>query len=251
VAANKTIIGLSTNATLLGDMGIFGVTNVIVQNLHFINLGTGTNNAGGAGGGDGITMQSSKNIWVDHCTFSDCADGQMDMTHACDFVTVSWCRFYYTSNHNHNFVNLIGHSDDNAAEDTGHLRITLHHNWWSTLCKERMPRVRFGQVHLFNNYYNCTGNDYCIAVGVSSQILLESSCFDNVNNPWANYSPTGYTQGVIHWNNDNVFDGTPIPAWAPNSTVFTPAYSYALDPGSSVKTNVINNAGVGQGPFAP
>jgi pectate lyase len=251
VAANKTLVGLGTNATLLGDLGIYGVSNVIVQNLHLSNVGSGTNNNGGAGSGDGITMQGSRNVWIDHCTFSDCADGSCDITHACDFVTVSWCRFYYTTNHNHDFVGLVGHSDDNAAEDTGHLRVTFQHNWYDTLCKERMPRVRYGQVHIFNNYYGCTNNDYCVAVGVSSQIVLENSYFDDVNAPWSNYSPTNYVQGLIHWNNDNVYVNTTVPTWAPNSTVFTPPYAYALDPGSSVKTNVINYAGMGQGPFAP
>ena len=127
---------LGTDATLIGDLGVKHLTNVIVRNIHFTNPGTG-NGSGGAGDGDGLTMQYATNVWVDHCTFTDCADGSLDITHASDWVTVSYCKFNYTTNSGHNFVNLIGHSDNNAAEDTGTLHVTFHHNWWSTLCVER------------------------------------------------------------------------------------------------------------------
>jgi pectate lyase len=136
------------------------------------------------------------------------------------------------------------------VKDAGHLKVTYHHNWWSTKALERMPRVRFGQVHLFNNYYNSVNNNYCVGVGCSSQILLESCCFDTVNNPWKDYSDS-CTQGLIHWNADNVFVSASQPSWAANSTVFTPPYSYALDAGSSVKATVTSYGGVGHGPFAP
>ena len=122
----------------------------------------------------------------------------------------------------------------------------MHHNWYSTLCIERMPRVRYGQVHVFNNYYGCTGNNYCVGVGVSSQILLESSYFDNVTAPWKDYYSGLGAQGFIHWNADNQFVNTAIPTWAPNSTVFTPPYAYTTDAGANVKsivTDPVNGAG--------
>jgi hypothetical protein len=105
-----------------------------------------------------------------------------------------------------------------------------------------MPRVRFGQVHVYNNYYGCPGNGYCVGVGNNSQILLESSYFDGVGNPWKNYSSGGH-QGLIHWNSDNQFVNTSIPPWAPNSSVFTPPYSYTLDAGANVKNIVMAGAG--------
>ena len=254
VAANKTIVGLGTNATLIGNLGIYGATNVIVQNLHLINPVITPPN-GGVGNSDGLTIQYAQNVWVDHCTFSDCADGSCDITHACDFITVSYCKFYYTTNHTHDFVSLVGQSDANAAEDSGHLRITFHHNWFSTLCQERMPRVRFGQVHVFNNYYGSATSDYAIGVGNYSQIKLESCYFENQSTPWRNQSDTvnypAAALGTIGWNADNVFVNSPIPTWAINSPQFTPPYSYALDGGSGVKTIVTNYAGTGAGPFAP
>ena len=53
--------------------------------------------------GDGITIQLSTNVWVDHSDFSgdenvgkDTYDGLVDLSHAADFVTISNSYF-----HNH------------------------------------------------------------------------------------------------------------------------------------------------------
>jgi pectate lyase len=53
--------------------------------------------------GDGVTIQLSTNVWVDHCDFSgdesvgkDTYDGLVDLSHAADFVTISNTYF-----HNH------------------------------------------------------------------------------------------------------------------------------------------------------
>jgi hypothetical protein len=29
-------------------------------------------------------------VWIDHCTFHDCGDGSVDITHASDNFTLSW-----------------------------------------------------------------------------------------------------------------------------------------------------------------
>ena len=251
VRSDKTILGLGTNALINGTMYLSGVSNVVVQNVSIMN--PEDENEDGTDDEDGMTVvNGTHHIWVDHCTFYDCLDGELDITKGSDFVTVSWCKFYYTRLVNdppHNFVNLIGHDDKNAGQDTGKLHVTFHHNWWSTLCKERMPRVRFGQAHVYNNYY-CSSNNYCVGVGCSSQILVENDYFDNVKLPWKNYS-TNCVQGLIHWNSGNVFaNGTIIPTWASNSTVFTPPYPYSLDVGTSVPGIVTNNAGAGWVPNA-
>lgn len=52
----------------------------------------------------------------------------LDITHACDFVTVS-----YNYLHDHWKGSLVGHSDSNSAEDKGHLLVTFHHNYFSNL----------------------------------------------------------------------------------------------------------------------
>ena len=57
---------------------------------------------------------------------------------------------------------LLGHDDDNAAQDVGRLRVTYHHNFFDG-SDQRNPRVRFAEpVHVYNNYYRNSG-DYGVA----------------------------------------------------------------------------------------
>jgi pectate lyase len=75
---------------------------------------------------------------------------------------------------------LIG-SSDSAAADRGKLRVTLHHNAVEKI-GQRAPRVRFGQVHVYNNYYDVRGTpsysySYSWGVGVESAIYAEENLF--------------------------------------------------------------------------
>jgi pectate lyase len=260
---NKTIIGLGADAGISGNLKLTHTSNIIVRNITFHNSGD-----------DLLTIQQSSHIWVDHCTFIDAGDGELDITHASEWVTISWCKFYYTFNSGHNFVNLIGHDDDNAAEDTGHLHITWHHNWWGPLCIERMPRVRFGQVHSFNNYFNASINDvvtnsYCVRAAIGSQLFIENNFFEKVRTPWKVYITTaGGPDGLICATNNNVgyLDTSYGVVWGTTTTnsdhtidvmvpgtntVFTPPYSYGLNAALDVPSIVTNNAGAAKGPFAP
>jgi pectate lyase len=255
---NKTIIGLGPNATLVGNLKLFRNNNVIIRNLTFTN-------PSGVGDKDGLTLQECLNVWVDHCTFVDGADGNLDISHGADWVTVSWCHFYYTNpSASHRFSNLIGHSDDNAGEDAGKLHITYHHNWWGQLVHERMPRVRFGRVHLFNNYYNTPGNNNCIRAARDSEVLVENNYFDSVKNVWELYRTTGVDGKVFATGNIEVntfwsagddsksiqIPGTDILSTEVNG-LNPPPYPYVLMPAAEIPNAVTNNAGAGKGPFAP
>ena len=128
-------------------------------------------------------------MWIDHNTFEDretadetlpqyfgvlfqVHDGLLDITNASDFVTVSWNRF-----RNHDKLMLIG-SSDSAPADRGKLRVTLHHNLFDDI-GQRAPRVRFGQVHVYNNYYDVDDRRlaYSWGVGVESAIFAEQNVF--------------------------------------------------------------------------
>ena len=228
--ANKTIVGVGTNATLIGNLLIQNVTNVIVQNLRL-------SNAAGLGGADGLTVENSRHVWIDHCSFSDCKDGQLDVTHGSDFVTVSWCKFSYTTNSGHNFSSLVGHSDNNAGEDAGKLHVTYHHNWWSTLCIERMPRTRFGRIHVFNNYFHSPGNNYCVRASIESEVLIENNFFENVSTPYEKFAPQGRIRAV---GNDTT-TATGVQSF--NDDVFAPPYAYTLQTPAAAKAAVISGAG--------
>jgi len=235
VKSNKTIIGANSSAGVIGCLRLSAVSNVIIQNLNITN-------PSGVGTGDGIEVSGSTRVFIHKCTFTDCADGELDIARAADNVTVSYCRFRYVASSDHKFVNLIGNSDD-ATGDRGKLHVTMHHNWYDAGCVERMPRVRYGQVHCYNNYYASSSASYCVGVGNESQIRVENCYFQNQANAWKNYSASASVQGKINWNSGNVFSGTSIPTWAPNSSVFTPSYSYSMTAGSGVPSAVTGSAG--------
>jgi len=259
VQSDKTITGLGTNALINGNVYLSGVSNVVIRNLFITN--PTDDNYNGPDDEDGITIiNGTHHVWIDHCTFSDCLDGEVDITKASDFVTLSWCKFFYTANTNgHNFVNLIG-ADDGDTNDLGTLHVTFHHNWWSTLCVERMPSVRFGRVHCFNNYYNASGNDYCVRTRIDAQCLIENNFFENVRNPWERYVTTGDAGLLLARSNNVAYPATPYGVtWSASGsdvlipgtdTVFTPPYSYTPDSVLSVKSLVTNSAGAGRLPSA-
>ena len=191
-------------------------------------------------------VNGSHHVWVDHCTFVDCSDGELDITVASDYVTVSWCKFMYLNQTDHKFVNLIAASDD----DSGNYRITFHHNWWSTGCAARMPMSRYGTVHLFNNYYNAPGNQYCSNARTNAQFLSENNLYRQVRSPiYKESNGRIRTQGNIYesWSGTAPDSGTDTL----DAVLTPPPYAYALDPTVNVPNLVTNGAGIGKGPFAP
>ena len=200
VGSNTTIVGLGKEATIRGAWldirGTAGVpgsrTNIIIRNLDFQDtydcFPQWAPNDGALGNWnalyDSISLRDADHVWIDHNTFEDVEtadetlpvyfgrifqvhDGLLDITNASDLVTVSWNRFL-----NHDKVMLIG-SSDSATADRGKLRVTLHHNLWDGL-GQRAPRVRFGQVHVYNNLYwirKVENYGYSWGVGIESAHL--------------------------------------------------------------------------------
>jgi len=238
VASNKTILGVGSNSGLNGcGLNIRDVSNVIVRNLRigFVQAGNGN--------GDAIHIDHATRIWIDHNDLSsdrthgtDFYDGLVDMTHAADFITVSW-NFI----HDHIKCALIGHSDSNASEDVGHLRISYHHNFVSN-CDSRNPRVRFGNpIHVFNNYYANIA-DYAVASTIQGGVLVEGNYFENVPDPFhlgEGSSPAG---SLVARNNFFVNSGS----GQTGGSVAGIPYGYTLDAASSVKSIVQSGAGVGK-----
>lgn len=251
ISANKTIRGIGTNPTLVGLVDFKNDDgNIIVENLNITNPHAGS-------AYDGMSVkQNLYNILITKCTFYDTGDGACDITNNSDFVTVSWCKFYYTPSApdpEHTFACLVG-SSDSQEDDAANLRVTYHHNWWTTGVKERMPRVRYGQVHVYNNYYsNLVAGGYCVGVGCGSRIRVENNYFNAAPMPWKNYyTGTSYPAGHIGWNTGNVFYNCTQPTWATNeySTIFTPPYDYTLDSAANIPAMVTAYAGAGT-PYPP
>jgi pectate lyase len=242
ITANKTIQGVGANS------GISGVT-LNIEDMHPANVIIRNLNIRGVPGNDAIQVENADHIWVDHNTLSsdldhdfDFYDGLLDITHAGDYVTVSWNHF---ANHFKN--SLVGHSDGNAGEDTGHLRVTYHHNWFDNT-KQRSPRLRFGDpVHVYNNYYlNVDGDPehYAIASTMNAGVLVESNVFENVQQ--ACWSASGYADsdpGRLVARNNQLINSGPCEV---NGSVAAIPYAYSLTDVGSVKATVMAGAGHGR-----
>ncbi len=165
VASNVSILG-NPGASIVGcGFSVVGASNVIVRNLAF----RGWND-------NAINVETSQRVWVDHNSFSAGYDGAVDVKRGSDYVTVSWNRVF-----DHDKSMLLGHSDDNGAQDRGHLRVTYHHNWFDG-SGTRHPRVRFGNpVHVYNNLY--AGNEYGVASTMGAGVLVEANRFVDVEEP--------------------------------------------------------------------
>ncbi|HYN95432.1 MAG TPA: pectate lyase, partial [Pilimelia sp.] len=64
-----------------------------------------------------------------------------------------------------------------VGADVGKLRVTYHHNRFANV-GQRVPRVRFGQVDIYNNYFYATDEDsfsYAWGVGVYASIYAENN----------------------------------------------------------------------------
>jgi pectate lyase len=241
VSSDKTIVGIGATARIEHGGFTIGlpvdddvttppanaVHNIIIRNLSF----SGATD-------DALNVQMfSHHIWIDHNDLCCGDDGLVDIKRGSDFITVSWNR-----THDHDKTMLLGHDDDNAAQDVGHLRVTYHHNFFDG-SDQRNPRVRFGEpVHVYNNY--CRNASYCIASTMNAGLMVENNVFDTVNNP-GRVDFSGDLGRLVARGNITLNVHHPIET---RGSVVEPStyYGYTLDPASSIATIVPAGAGVGK-----
>jgi pectate lyase len=229
VGSNKTILGKNSSAVLSGiGLYIKDQSNVIVRNLTIKKVL--------ADYGDAIGIQASTNVWVDHCDVSsdrdhdkDYYDGLIDITHACDWVSVT-----NTFLHDHWKASLVGHSDSNGDEDSGHLTVTYANNYWYNI-NSRMPSFRFGTGHVFNSYFLSSSDGVNTRDG--AQLLVESNNFDGVDDPLYS-TDAGYAVSI-----DNIFTGGENEALEGDLSDSDIPYSYTLLGSANVKAAVYGTAG--------
>jgi pectate lyase len=85
-----------------------------------------------------------------------------------------------------------GSSATNEAQDRGYLNVTYHHNWYHAT-QDRMPRVRYGNAHVFNLWADDSPLDQVARVqrdGVKgtaeAAVLVENTTFVDVDRPLNN-----------------------------------------------------------------
>ncbi|MBN1170979.1 MAG: polysaccharide lyase family 1 protein [Micromonosporaceae bacterium] len=238
VASNKTIVGVGSGSGLTG-CGLSlkkGTKNVIIQNMKIAKVKSGNGN------GDAVHIDGATNVWVDHNDLSsdknsgkDYYDGLCDITHAADYITVSWNKF-----HDHYKGTLVGHSDSNTSEDTGHLRVTYHHNYFYNI-NSRTPSLRFGKGHVYNNYFvnGSTG----VHSRMGAQMLVQNNVFVNVSTP-VQTNVDSDQDGYVNLSGNDFGSGTNKISKTGSFT--SPGYSYSLTAISSVKSTVTAGAGTGK-----
>ncbi|KAJ0967227.1 hypothetical protein J5N97_024144 [Dioscorea zingiberensis] len=152
----KTIDGRGANVHIAGGACITlqFVSNVIIHNIHIHHcVPAGNSNVRSSpthygyrtrSDGDGISIYSGRNIWVDHCSLSYCTDGLIDAIMGSTAITISNSYFSH-----HDEVMLLGHND-NYLPDSG-MQVTIAFNHFGEELVQRMPRCRRGYIHVVNN----------------------------------------------------------------------------------------------------
>ena len=272
--SNTTLIGAGAGAGIVnGHIQLVGVSQIIIRNLKIVapcDVGPVWDPNDGANGAwnsayDAIGVSGSDHIWIDHNTFTDapmtdnllptengqlkqCHDGALDITNASDYVTVSYNVF---GEHHKN--NLIG-SGDGATADEGKLRVTFSNNVFRNV-SSRAPRVRFGQVHMLNNYFTGSrdaavyANLYSIGAGYNSKILSHSNVFEIAGAQGCSkvvVNPGGTATGTFK-DSGSLLNGTLLAGCTINNNVtWTPPYAFSVRPVSLVKANALAQAGAGK-----
>ena len=243
---NVSIIGVGNNALFDGiGLKVFRANNVIIRNLKLRYVNTGDK--------DAITLEGpASNIWIDHNEiynsldvdkdfYDELVSGKKDV----DKVTIS-----YNYLHDSWKTSLWGSSDS----DNYNRRITFHHNYWHKV-NSRLPLFRFGQGHIYNNYYNDI-QDTGINSRMGAVIRIENNVFENAKNPIVSF----YSNAIGYWDTrgnsfSNIdwqeYPGDGIIA-GPNvqpTAVLNLPYSFNLLPTNQVKAHVLANAGVNKCSF--
>ena len=208
IGSNVTLVGVGDGASVTGaSLRIRDAHNVIVRNLTLSDAYDcfpqwDANDSGGNWNSayDNLSVWTATSVWVDHNTFNDgehppasldlvygrpfeVHDGLIDITHGGDLVTMSWNWLQ-----NHDKTDIIG-SSDTRVQDRGQHRVTQHHNRWTDI-GQRAPRVRFGDVHVYNNLYEQTEASlaetvpgspffqYFWGAGIESSIVAEQNAIE-------------------------------------------------------------------------
>ncbi|KAL7163949.1 hypothetical protein ACSBR2_039956 [Camellia fascicularis] len=158
MSSHKTIDCRGANVHIAYGAGITMqfVKNIIIHGLHIHDIVSGNggmirdsvNHYGfrTRSDGDGISIFGSSNIWIDHVSMSKCTDGIIDIIMGSTGITISNGHFT-----NHNEVMLFGANDAHTIDEI--MQVTVAFNHFGQGLVQRMPRARYGFIHVINNDY--------------------------------------------------------------------------------------------------
>lgn len=229
VTPNKTLLGLGSGATLSGVvLNLSNTSNIIIRNLTLQNVNPHLIEAG-----DGVTINNSHHIWLDHLRIRQVSDGYVDVTSS-NHVTISKTHFdgrnSYVCGGQHHYIMLVGGS-----------QVSLHHNYFDAT-SGRNPKVdgSLARAHVYNNYYNGVSY-FCLASTNGAQALVEGNYFNNSRYP--HWRDGGYVNAL-----SNSYAGTSTESTQKRDTgdsVLKDAswYNYSLDSSSNIPSIVTSDVG--------
>lgn len=224
VGSNKSVIGKSGAALNGIGLRVLNEANVIIRNIKISKV---------LAPGDNIGIQAANHVWVDHVDLSsdrdhdkDFYDGLLDITHGSTEITVT-----NSFLHDHWKASLVGHSDNNGAEDTA-ITVTYANNYWQNL-NSRTPSFRFGHGHIFNNVFD--SNNDGINTRDGAQLLVQNNVWTGAKKPlYSTDSGFAVAEG-------NDFGGGTNSA--PAGTFSSAPYSTSLIATANVRASVVGSAG--------
>lgn len=168
--SNITVEGIGTDAECNGwGLNIRTVTNVEVRNLAFSLFED-----------DAVSIQAdNNNIWIHNVDFmigangggdKELGDGSCDIKDNSSYITVAYNHFIGT-----------GKSSLTGQGDSAEFFVSFHHNFFDA-SHSRHPRVRWGTVHVYNNYYKGI-TTYGAAASEHSNLFVQNNVFENVVRP--------------------------------------------------------------------
>lgn len=156
--SHKTIDGRGASVHIADGpcITIHHATNIIIHGIHIhdckkagnANIRDSPTHSGWweESDGDGIAIFGGRDVWIDHCSLSNCNDGLIDAIHGSTAITIS--NNYFT---HHDKVMLLGHSDEFVQDKS--MQVTIAFNHFGEGLVQRMPRCRHGYFHVVNNDY--------------------------------------------------------------------------------------------------
>lgn len=183
--SHKTIDGRGASVHIADGpcITIHHATNIIIHGVHIhdcrkagnANIRDSPTHSGWweESDGDGIAIFGGRDVWIDHCSLSNCNDGLIDAIHGSTAITIS--NNYFT---HHDKVMLLGHSDEFVQDKN--MQVTIAFNHFGEGLVQRMPRYiycmfNFKNLNIYTYRIRLLINCFCgelICTGAGMDIFM-------------------------------------------------------------------------------